>query len=263
MNDIELTHEAIRELLPAVALGAASADEARRVRTHVSSCAECRRELASFEEAAGLVGLSAPGSAVPELGGVRARLLVRVRRDAPRARSVPAGRTGWRAAAAILLLVAGGSILYAVRARDAARSDLAVMRDKSAAEIARLRDSIAAQEAVLSALTGPGVRVVELASEGARQPNGRMFWDQVAGRWTFIGHDLPTLDPGRTYQLWVITTGGERVSAGTFQPVGGRALVQATYALPEDQLGAIAVTEEPEGGVPQPTGAIVIAGSPG
>ena len=140
---------------------------------------------------------------------------------------------------------------------------MATLRAESEAQVAHLRDSIAAREAVLSALTGPSVKVVELASQGARQPNGRMFWDQVAGRWTFIGHDLPELNPGRTYQLWVITTGGERVSAGTFQPVGGRALVQATYALPQDQLGAIAVTEEPEGGVPQPTGAIIIAGSPG
>lgn len=262
MTPIDLSHDAVRELLAAVALGNAPEDEARAARAHAAGCVECRRELAAFEEAAALIGLAVPDVPVPNLGSVRIRLLEGARRDA-RPAPAPAPGGWWRMAAAILLFIAGGAVLLAIRARDAARVELAAVRAGSEAEIAKLRDSIAAREEVLAALTGPNVAVVELASQGAREPNGRMFWDQRAGRWTFIAHDLPALNPGRTYQLWVITTGGERVSAGTFQPVGGRALVQATYALPEDQLGAIAVTEEPEGGVPQPTGAIIIAGSPG
>ena len=38
------------------------------------------------------------------------------------------------------------------------------------------------------------------------------------------------------------------------------AVVRATYPLARDSLQAIAVTEEPAGGVPQPTGAMVVAG---
>ena len=40
-------------------------------------------------------------------------------------------------------------------------------------------------------------------------------------------------------------------------------IVRATYALGDNPLQAIAVTEEPEGGVPQPTGAIVVAAAAG
>jgi anti-sigma-K factor RskA len=90
-----------------------------------------------------------------------------------------------------------------------------------------------------------------------------MFWDPRTGRWTLVAHDLPALRTGRTYQLWIITTEGRKISAGTFAPVGGNALVQAAYALPGNALGAIAVTEEPAGGVPQPTGEIVISGAAG
>jgi hypothetical protein len=50
-----------------------------------------------------------------------------------------------------------------------------------------------------------------------------------------------------------------KISAGTFTPLpDGSAQVQATYSLARDSLRAIAVTEEPAGGVPQPTGAFVL-----
>jgi len=53
------------------------------------------------------------------------------------------------------------------------------------------------------------------------------------------------------------------ISAGTFNTdAQGRAVVQATYALAEADLAAIAITEEPEGGSPQPTGTILVAGTP-
>jgi anti-sigma-K factor RskA len=91
-----------------------------------------------------------------------------------------------------------------------------------------------------------------------------MFWDQGTDSWTFVAHDLPELRSGRTYQLWLIDASEQRISAGTFAPrPDGRAIVQAQYRLPPDALAMVAVTEEPEGGVAQPTGEIVIAGRAG
>ena len=52
-----------------------------------------------------------------------------------------------------------------------------------------------------------------------------------------------------------------KISAGTFaSSAGGDAMMRATYPLPASELRAIAVTEEPAGGMPQPTGAMVLAG---
>jgi len=48
-----------------------------------------------------------------------------------------------------------------------------------------------------------------------------------------------------------------KISAGTFVPRNGDAVVRATYDLTEP-LNAIAVTDEPAGGVPQPTGNPII-----
>jgi anti-sigma-K factor RskA len=90
-----------------------------------------------------------------------------------------------------------------------------------------------------------------------------MFWDPATARWTFFAHNLPALRPDRDYQLWLITPAGP-VSAGTFRPTPeGHATVQATYPLPRDQLRAVAVTEEPAGGLPKPSGTPLILGTYG
>ena len=279
MTDPGLSHDSIRELLPSVALGAASPEERDIVRAHVASCAECREELASLELAAASLGVAAPERPLPDLAAVRARLLARVEGRGSRvesrvaeppsrrvAESRPATRDPrliWALAASVALFVCAALLANAIRGRKAAESRLVAARAEAQAEIARLSDSLAASAALVKSLTGPAVEVVSLAASGPKEPRGWMFWDQPAGRWTLVTRDLPTLAPGRTYQLWVITTAGQKVSAGTFQPTNGRALVQATYELPRNALGAIAVTEEPAGGVPQPTGAIVISGAPG
>jgi anti-sigma-K factor RskA len=107
--------------------------------------------------------------------------------------------------------------------------------------------------------------VVNLAAAGDRAPSARMFWDQAANAWTFVAHDLPAPATGRTYQLWVIARQAgvtSYVSAGTFAPgPNGSAVVRATYPLAPNALSAIGVTDEPAGGVPQPTGRLVLVGN--
>lgn len=273
MTPDDQAHGPARDLMVAVALGTASAGELRDVELHLATCAACREELASVREAIGLVGLAAPDAAVPELATVRARLLGRVAGEKGakpgQSQRVPFMRSESRrslapvllALAAAAILVIGAALLRnAVVGRHALEARLAAERSAAAERIAGLRDSLASAHAMIAALTGPEVRVVNLASSGTRRPSGRMFWDPASGKWTLVAHDLPALRAGRTYQLWIITTAGQKISAGTFAPVGGRAMVEAAYPLPRDALGAIAVTEEPAGGVPQPTGEIVISG---
>jgi anti-sigma-K factor RskA len=76
----------------------------------------------------------------------------------------------------------------------------------------------------------------------------------------FYAFGLSPLPQDKTYQLWYIAA-GKPVSAGTFavDPRG-------TASLRVDRVGdprsiqAWAVTVEPRGGVPQPTGAMVLKG---
>ncbi|HEX6042750.1 anti-sigma factor, partial [Longimicrobium sp.] len=118
------------------------------------------------------------------------------------------------------------------------------------------------REATLAAVSAPAVRVIDLASSARAEPGGRMFWDARTNRWTFFAHNLPGVRRGREYQLWLITPGSRKIPAGTFRPgPRGEAHVEATYALPADSLQAVAVTEEPTGGLPQPSGPVVIVGA--
>jgi hypothetical protein len=171
-------------------------------------------------------------------------------------------------AASVAFVAAAAGLARARSDRDALRQQvgaLSAARASADSERLRLRTELEDRDRMLAQLTGPGVRVVEMVSAGPRAPSGRMFWDQAANAWTFVAHDLPAPAPGRSYQLWVIARrAGARayVSAGTFAPrADGSAIVRATYPLPPNELAAIGVTDEPAGGVPQPTGRLVISGN--
>ena len=90
--------------------------------------------------------------------------------------------------------------------------------------------------------------------------SARAFWSRSRGM-VFTGTNLPPLPPGRTYQLWVVTAQAP-ISAGLLTPdaQGG---VSGTFATPVDipTPVAMAVTIEPAGGVPAPTGDKYLVGT--
>jgi anti-sigma-K factor RskA len=78
----------------------------------------------------------------------------------------------------------------------------------------------------------------------------------------FTASNLPPLPAGRVYQLWVLTAQPAPLSAGLLTPdaQGG---VNETFSTPPDipQPVALAVTIEPAGGVPAPTGEKYLVGT--
>jgi hypothetical protein len=214
--------------------------------------------------------------------GTRARLLARAAADAesrglkaaalekpesatvvpirPPARGVSRGAFGAVAlalAATIVLLV------KVVSDRNEQRASFAAADREKSSQIDSLRRAFAVRDSLVGSLTGPSVRVIGLTSSAAKNPRALMFWDKARDRWTFVAHDLPALAPNRTYQLWLVTP-TQKISAGTFSvTAGGDAFVEATYPLDANALQAVAVTEEPAGGVPQPTGSMVVVGAAG
>jgi len=72
---------------------------------------------------------------------------------------------------------------------------------------------------------------------------------------------LPPLAEGKTYQMWLVPKSGAPISAGVFSPAhGARQLWTAEVPL-NTEVKAFAVTIEPAGGVPQPTGPKVLLGA--
>jgi anti-sigma-K factor RskA len=111
------------------------------------------------------------------------------------------------------------------------------------------------------ALQASDLSLVSLASQTQPSAHGRVLWDRDHNRWHLAIFDLKPPPPGKTYELWFITTDGAKVRADTFDP-DASGTVMVSVAVPPN-LGAIkmaAVTDEPAGGVPQPTGTIQLAG---
>jgi anti-sigma-K factor RskA len=175
------------------------------------------------------------------------------------------GAAAWMAMAAGLIAIVGiGGFLKASRERDALREVLAATRSQQGTQLAALdslRASLALRDRMISNLIGPQVAVMTLASTDPKAPTGRMFWDQQHDKWTFVAHRVPMPKSGRTYQMWLVTPTA-KVNAGTFMPTpDGEVMMQATYALAKDSLAAVAVTDEPMGGSPQPTTAPFLVAS--
>ena len=272
-------HDLAFAALPELALDALDGRERDDVLAHARECLVCRRELDALRDVtAGLAETIAPMPLSAVKGdSMRERLMARAAAERapasrPASRAVQARmargamRGPWLAAAGLLLAVSLGTLAVTARSRADALAQLEALNARNMITARALADrnrQLEERSAMIAALTGPNVAVVNLVASGSRDPVARMFWNRTTHRWTMVAHDLPQPPAGRTYQLWLVTA-TEKISAGTFKPgINGDALVQATYALPPDALRAIAVTEEPLAGVLQPTGPIVISGAAG
>ncbi len=170
----------------------------------------------------------------------------------------------WLAAAASVVL-AFGLTIYAAQLRSritVLEEELREARLRADATERQMADAQraaeGAQEAV-SVLTAPDVARVDLAGQAiAPQASARAFWSRSRGM-VFTASNLPPLPAGRTYQLWAVTAQAP-ISAGLLTP-DAAGNVSDTFNTPLDlQPVAIAVTIEPAGGVPAPTGDMYLLG---
>jgi anti-sigma-K factor RskA len=114
---------------------------------------------------------------------------------------------------------------------------------------------------MIAAMTGPDVKVVALMDQGQKEPLGKMMWNRASNDWIMVTYNLRQPKPGMTYQVWLVTDNA-KISAGTFKPdPQGKTMMHARYAMPRNALRSVAITEEPDGGMPAPTGPMVVAGA--
>jgi hypothetical protein len=170
-------------------------------------------------------------------------------------------RVNWFAIAASIAFIATAAQLMRVSAdRDALRDQVAAA-DTVAPRMDSLTFALNQKDSMIAAMAGNDVKVVPLMTQPATEPMGRMVWNRTSDDWIMVTYNLKQPQPGKTYQVWLITD-KEKISAGTFRPdSGGRTVMHAHYALAPDALRAVAITEEPDGGMPSPTGPMVVSGS--
>lgn len=128
-------------------------------------------------------------------------------------------------------------------------------------ELLALYKKASPKDETLAMLQSATVRAVALAGvDTARSAGGLILYDTTRDRAYLYAFNLPALPPGKVYQLWAGTT--KPVSAGTFKVDTGRKARHLVRNLaPRSGTTKFTVSVEPEGGRPQPTGAIVLRGS--
>ena len=276
------SHEIWRERAALHALGALAGEERREFEAHLQTCMECAAELLTLRPAADALAQVVPSiDPRPEL---RDRVMAAAL-DAPlaaapssaharvtRVKSARPSPLTWLSAAAMLLVAIGlGVYANGLRNRvarlevelDDARAQSATLQarvGKAESALTAAQTQVASAQTQLDVLTAPDARRVALAGQAvAPTASGRADWSPSRGLAVSVAN-LPPLLPMRTYQVWLLTS-GKPVSVGLLpaDTATGRTVV---FAPPLDapQPTGVALSEEPEGGVPQPTGAIYLVG---
>ncbi len=264
-----MTHDELRGLTGAYALGALTDSERRELETHLPTCAECTREVAELTRVA--TGLAQVVPQVDPPAGLRERVLRAAVQSTAREQEAPPVKPRvssviptWFAVAASIAAVAMG--LYAMTLRQRVGELQERLRDANARAEGLERDVKVARadtdraNEVRAILTASDVRRIDLAGQkSAPGAAGRAFWSRSRQRLVVTADNLPSLATGRTYQLWVIPPGKNPVSMGVLDvEPGGRVVTVASTDVAA--VATVAVSEEPAGGVPQPTGPLVLAG---
>lgn len=225
------------DTLAAYAMDALQTGEVAELAVHLAHCSDCQRELATLRAASALIPYGLPAADPPP--ALRERILDRARqsRRVESARTVRAKMTSprrhfsWWPRLAPVLAALGVIVVFLLwRSWPGTPPDIARRPD--------------ARSATLSGQAA-GMFVVT--------PSGREARLSVSG--------LPPLGEERVYQLWLLG-GTAPVSAGTFTAdQKGRATVELAGIAWSPTYTGVAITPEPRGGLPAPSGTIVAHGS--
>ena len=255
-------HDALRQQAALYALGNLSDAERSAFETHLNGCAQCKADVTAFLAVCGALAQTVEQHDPP--AALRRRILGAARR-APEAPYRLSALAPWLAAAAMLVVTVGMG-MYAVQLRQRVGNlevqlrDALVRVDNGERRITVALRAAADAQTPLAILTAPDLQRIDLAGQpAAPRASARAFWSRSRGL-VLTGANLPSLPPGRVYQLWFVTAQAP-VSAGLLKPdETGR--LTSVLDTPSDipAPAALAVTIEPEGGSPGPTGAKYLVG---
>ena len=259
----------------------------------------CEAELARAQETAAAIAMALPATAPrPELwdhiaseirsdaappstaarSAARARIASAARpgRDGGDAGRRAGGtrRGGWREGVAWSLAVAAAAIAFVMGVerrkteerlgesqRELARIESVDQQKQFCLnELAAARVALRQKAAAIQLIEDPGTRLVQLAAQGDVPYRASAIVNPTHGNAMVLAH-LPPQE-GKDYQLWLIR-GQEKISAGILptDPSGATVVPVPRNLLADGAPDAFAVTIEPTGGMPQPTGPIVLVGA--
>jgi anti-sigma-K factor RskA len=243
-----MTCAELKDLFELYSLGLLEGDEQTEIDAHLArGCAECQ---GSYKDALAMNALmmSTVAPAAPP-----ARLK----------RRVLAGfgieRSGWGwlgilAAAAMLVLALWLSVQERQRANELADARRTII------QVTGERDRL---DQAFRFFGQPDTIQVNFGQGQPKPPRGNVLVNSRMGV-LLVASNLPMLQPGKIFEMWVIPKGGMPRPAGLFPGnAQGSAVHMLSGPIDPQMLGAVAVSIEPEAGSETPTTVIFAASLPG
>jgi anti-sigma-K factor RskA len=247
------------------ALGALEGAEKQALESHVAFCLGCAQKLADARGRIALLAFAVPQVKAP--AAVKERLLHQIR--APHGQGGTALAEMKPQAASRAVLSRWTTILLPIAAVLAIATFLLWNGNRRLdSQLVSLRASVQLQEQQLQdarditgLIAAHDTITVQLAPQPA-MPQGaaHVMYNAKMGMLMYEGQISPA-PAAKSYQLWLVPAGGNPISCGVFNPVGGEP-DHWMMKLPKGiEPKAFAVTLEPSGGMPQPTGPKVLVGA--
>lgn len=234
-----MTDENIHMLAGAYALNALPLEERAFFERHLATCEACREEVADYQATAARLGSAAAEAPPPDL---RARVLDAVDQTRQVPPPLPADKPTLAERARPYLSLAAAVLAFAVIAIGSVT--LLIGDD----------DTEIADDGLPTWLADADVVEVE----GAVGAGGRFFYSEERDEGWLVVDGLEPIDPDEhSYQVWLFHD-GTPVPAGVFvTDEEGRAVFRAEAPVRGAEL--VAVTLEPAGGLPEPSGEVLVS----
>jgi anti-sigma-K factor RskA len=263
-----------REMYEAYPLGALDAAELAAFEAHLATgCVECAKGVAEARWLVSQLAYLAPESGPSDM--LKGRLMQTVRGEAAgSASALSRASSGSRMATvpyrlsagiAALLLIALYTAWDAHRAKEELRATNERLAERSRAEqaaadekIAAMTEQIAAMRRENAILTDPAATKIMLMPQKIAAPQLVAMWQHENGI-VVTGRKVPMPAANRVLQLWLIpkAPGAKPMPSMTLRPdASGKFVMVVAHPPDPSEIKALAITEEPEGGSPQPTSAI-------
>jgi len=265
-------HEEFDELAALDAIGGASGDESRRLAEHCADCTPCSDALGDYRDAAAGFAIALAPIAPRrdardillrqiEAEAVADSRIAEATEDAVAAvrRTIP---SWWFAAAAVFFLALFGWSELRLRALD---EEMRVLQTEKAAlseENMRLANETRAARARVESLRTANQILHLTASADTTHAHANVFMDGARHRAVVVFENLEQNDSGHSYQLWIIRGDMKPpMSVGVFDAdADGRGEFEVTDMPVDVPIAGLAVTLEPRGGVPAPSGKVLLQG---